>query len=397
MSLSNLNFEYISESDLVKQISAGVPEGVLVDYKREMYGRSDADAKEFLKDVSSFANTAGGHLIIGVDEAASIPTSISALHGDPDQDLQRLENLARDGIEPRISGLRMRTLPVNGGYVLILRVPKSWNPPHRVSARNTNRLYGRNSAGAYEFSVEELRVVFTTAATAFDRVRAFRAERLARIDSGEAIVPLAQNRGRLVLHLVPTSAFGLNSQIDLGKAYKAQELLRPMDAMGLTPRINFDGYSSLYSGSDGKCWSYTQVFRNGAIEAVKVRVVSDLDAGHSWISTQAVEGWIFERLPGYLSALQQLDVPPPIILMITLQGVRGARLTSRGRLLTIPPNSIATFWNCLKVSSSGMVPMWTTNALRVRPSMRFGIPVASFGQRTSTRRVNGSHLARKTE
>jgi hypothetical protein len=101
MSLSNIDFDGISESDLIEQISAGVPEGVFVDYKREMYGRSDADAKEFLKDISSFANTAGGHLIIGVDEAAGIPTGIAAVRGDPDQDLQRLENLARDGIEPR--------------------------------------------------------------------------------------------------------------------------------------------------------------------------------------------------------------------------------------------------------------------------------------------------------
>jgi predicted HTH transcriptional regulator len=45
-----------------------VPEGVLVDYKRSTYGRSDNDIMESLKDVSSFANTSGGHLIIGVDE-----------------------------------------------------------------------------------------------------------------------------------------------------------------------------------------------------------------------------------------------------------------------------------------------------------------------------------------
>lgn len=337
MAISNINFESISESDLLEQISTGVPEGILVDYKREMYGRNDADAKEFLKDISSFANTAGGHLIIGVDEAAGIPTGISALRGDADQDLQRLENLARDGIEPRISGLRMRALPVNGGYVLILRIPKSWNPPHRVSARNTNRIFGRNSAGTYEFSVEELRIVFTTAATAFDRARAFRAERLARIDAGEAVVPLAQNCGRLVVHLLSTSTFGLRSQIDLGKAYKAQDLLKPMDSMGYSPRINFDGFSNLSHGSDGKCFSYTQTFRNGAIEAVKVRVVSDLQRGQLWIPTLTFGHWIFDRLTNYMSALQQLDVPPPIILMISLQGVRGARLGVDPASIDDPP------------------------------------------------------------
>src|SRR5258706_795395 len=338
MAISNLNFDEISESDLVEQISTGVPEAVLVDYKREMYGRTDAGAKEFLKDVSSFANTAGGDLIGGVEEAAGIPTRITPLQGDSDQDLQRLENLSRDGIEPRISGLRIRSLPINGGgYVLILRIPKSWNPPHRVSARNTNRLYGRNSAGAYEFSVEELRVVFTSAANALDRVRAFRAERLSKIDSGDAIAPLAKSRGRLVLHLVPTSAFGLGSQIDLGKAHKAHELLRPIDAMGFSPRINFDGFANLHNVEDGKCWSYTQLFRNGAIEAVKVRVLSEQQPGELWIPSSAFDRWILERFPGYLSAMQQLDVPTPIVLMITLQGVRGARLAVARQSYDYPP------------------------------------------------------------
>src|SRR5262249_17700390 len=158
MALSSINFDSIAETHLTEQISAGVPEGVLVDYKREIYGKSDNDVKEFLKDVSSFANTSGGHLIIGIDETAGIPSAITPLTGDADRDLQRLENLARDGIEPRISGLRMRAVAVHGGYVIILRIPKSWSPPHRVSARSTNRIYGRNSAGAYEFSIEELRV-----------------------------------------------------------------------------------------------------------------------------------------------------------------------------------------------------------------------------------------------
>jgi Schlafen, AlbA_2 len=334
MALSNKSFEEISEGDLNDQVTAGVPEGVLLDYKRDLYGRSDADVREFLKDISSFANTSGGHLVIGIEENAGVPTRLHPLTGNPDQELQRLENLARDSIEPRIAGLRMKPIKLSGGgFVVVLRIPKSWNPPHRVSARNTNRIYGRNSAGAYEFSVEELRVVFTSAASSLDRVRAFRAERLAKIDSGEAIVPLAQDRGRLVLHLVPTSSFSLGNQIDLNRAFDAQQLLHPMGGLGFTPRINFEGFSNLHYDTDGRCWSYTQIFRNGAIEAVKVRVVSDLKKGELWIPTLDFDKWIFEHLPNYLSTLQSLDVPPPIVLMITLQGVRGARLAVEPRPL----------------------------------------------------------------
>lgn len=326
MSLSNITFEDISEQHLLDQIQAGVPEGVLVDYKRDNYGRADADVREFLKDVSSFANTAGGHLIIGMDETAGIPTALTPLSGDSDQDLQRLESLARDGIEPRVIGLRMKAVPItSGGFVIILRVPRSWNPPHRVSARNVNRIYGRNSAGTYEYSIDELRVVFTSAASALDRVRAFRAERLARIDSGEAIVPLAVDVGRLILHLMPVSSFGVGSPIDLERAYAAHELLRPLASMGMTSGINFDGFANAHYGGDGKCWSYTQVFRTGAIEAVMVRAAKEHE-GKLVIPALGNAKYIIEVLPGYLKALQRLDVPPPVVFMLTFQGIRGARL-----------------------------------------------------------------------
>lgn len=327
MALSNISFEDLSERDLMELVATGVPEGMLIDYKREPYGRSDADVKEFLKDVSSFANTAGGHLIIGMDESSGVPTGTIPLTGiDPDQELLRLESLSRDGIEPRIIGLRMKAITLaGGGAVIVVRVPRSWNPPHRVNARNTNRYYARNSAGSYELSVEELRVLFTSAASAYDRVRAFRAERLARIDAGEAIAPLADNLGRLVMHFVPLSAFGLGSPIDLERARSLQALLFPMGSSGCDPRINFEGFGNFSMRDDGGCVSYTQLFRNGAIEAVKVRVMSD-NTGSLTIPSLAFDSHIMSILPKYLSALQQLEVAPPIVVMLTLQGVRGARL-----------------------------------------------------------------------
>jgi hypothetical protein len=339
MALSNVTFEAVSERDLRDLVDTGVPEGILYDYKLQTYGRADADVKEYLKDVSSFANTAGGHLIIGMDEASGLPTGLMPLSiPDPDQELQRLENLARDGVEPRIVGLRMKAVSLaTGGVIIVVRIPKSWNPPHRVSARNTNRFYARNSAGAYELSVEELRVLFTSASSAIDRMRAFRAERLARIDSGEAITPLPVDRGRLVAHFVPLASFGLGDQIDLEKAYSLHSSLRPMGSMGLTPRFNFEGFANFSMGPDGLCSSYTQVFRNGIIEAVRIRMLAEREGGVLVIPSLAFDKYIFEVLPMYMTALRDLNVPPPITIMITLQGVRGARLGVKRDWFDDPP------------------------------------------------------------
>ncbi|MDH2355886.1 ATP-binding protein, partial [Bradyrhizobium sp. SSUT112] len=319
MTVANIDLGGLSEQDLLNQIAAGVPEGVLVDYKRSTYGRTDNDVKEFLKDISSFANTSGGHLIIGVDEKDGIPTQIVPVVGSVDQELQRLENLARDGLEPRIPGIQMRAVPVTGGSVFVIHVPKSWNPPHRVSARNTNRIYARNSAGAFELSVEELRVLFTSAASAADRMRAFRAERLAKIETGAAIETLAQDLGRVVFHLVPLASFGLGTGIDLERARALSEHLRPMGGvMGYSPGINFDGFANINHGSDGQCWAYTQIFRNGIIEAVKVRAA--MKRGDSLlIPTLDFDRYVLEVMPKYLYALETLNIAPPIVLMLTLR------------------------------------------------------------------------------
>jgi predicted HTH transcriptional regulator len=203
LSISNTLFDEICERDLQALVDTGVPEGHTIEYKSAMYGHNDDQVKEFLKDASSFANTHGGHLLIGIEEEAGVASRIAPIRGvDIDAEIARLENLLRDGLEPRILGIRVRAVPVSPtDSVIVVRVPRSWNPPHRVSARNWNRVFARNSAGAHEMSMEELRASFTMAATAYDRARAFRSERLAGIDAGDTPIPISPRPDRLVLHL----------------------------------------------------------------------------------------------------------------------------------------------------------------------------------------------------
>ncbi len=68
--------EQITLADLEEPVREAIPEGKTLDYKRDLYGGKDPEKKELLKDASSFANTMGGDLIIGMDEANGIPTGI---------------------------------------------------------------------------------------------------------------------------------------------------------------------------------------------------------------------------------------------------------------------------------------------------------------------------------
>jgi predicted HTH transcriptional regulator len=68
MSLQNIPLDRIVEADIQRLLSMGVNESPYLDYKQESYGDAGNDRSEFLADISSFANTLGGDLVIGVAE-----------------------------------------------------------------------------------------------------------------------------------------------------------------------------------------------------------------------------------------------------------------------------------------------------------------------------------------
>src|SRR5687768_14126573 len=153
--------------DLAELVEGQVPEGLHLDYKRDTYGTSDADKKELLKDVSAFANVNGGHIVIGMDEAEGIASNLCGFKpADIDVEVSPLDQIIRTGIEPRIPGCRLKSVRLaNQSHAIVIRIPRSWRLPHRVCAQNSNRFFVRNSAGAHEAGMDELRNLFTFSAS----------------------------------------------------------------------------------------------------------------------------------------------------------------------------------------------------------------------------------------
>ena len=56
----------ISGDDLRTIVSEGVKEGRTLEFKESLPGRGDSDRKEFLADITSFANTSGGDIVYGM-------------------------------------------------------------------------------------------------------------------------------------------------------------------------------------------------------------------------------------------------------------------------------------------------------------------------------------------
>jgi predicted HTH transcriptional regulator len=89
--LSGLRHDAITREDLQALVDNGVREQRRIEFKLSV-GGSDDDKREFLGDVSSFANASGGDLLVGVDAEDGVATRLAGIpNADVDGEILRLE------------------------------------------------------------------------------------------------------------------------------------------------------------------------------------------------------------------------------------------------------------------------------------------------------------------
>lgn len=320
----NKSIESITEADLLALIDNGVSESKQLEYKRELPDNSDGGKVKFLRSVTAFANTQGGNLIYGMDAVDGIPKRLVSLAmSSIDQVLQRLEGLCADGVDPRLLGVQYRFVPLGDrGHVLVVRVAKSWSAPHRVTSGGHSQFYGRNAAGTYPLDVAELRQAFTLGSSVAERIRNFRAGRLLSIGSGETPVRLLSG-AQVILHIIPLQSFSSELKVDITSTEALMRHFRPIGATGWDGRVNLDGYFTYRGGRDSEgSGGYTQIFRNGIVEAISVVTSWNDDKS---IPSQWYEEKIIEASRHYFPALESFGVVPPAYVFVSLCGVTGYR------------------------------------------------------------------------
>lgn len=175
----------MTEKSLTDFLELAVQEGLYVDYKEALCGASDRDQKrEFLKDVTAFANAAGGTLLLGVREPATDQTAAQQIVGlDKGESIAtNLERLASSSIDPRIPGLRIVPVPLSAGKAcIVVHIPQSLSRPHMVSHDGHKSFYVRHSESSFPMTTHEIREAVLTSATAEGRTRALIARKLADV------------------------------------------------------------------------------------------------------------------------------------------------------------------------------------------------------------------------
>jgi len=317
----------ITEEDLQSLIDNLVLERKTIEYKQSLPSNLDSGKTKFLAHVSSFANASGGDLIYGIieDRETGLPKTLEGLAIDNvDQEILRLDSMIRDGIKPRLLGINIVPINLsNSKIALIIRIPKSWITPHRVTFKGHDKFYSRSANGKFPMDVGELRVAFNLSETITERIRKFREDRISKIFANETPVPF-YDTAKIVLHLIPIVSFNPAQSYDIDKVFSSHfGKMSPISGLGgLDRRYNLEGFLTYSGGGEERSRSYVQLFKNGIIEAVDGSLLKPRD-GNLLIPGFVYERELIKSLTNYLFILKTTNVELPFFIFLTLLGVKG--------------------------------------------------------------------------
>jgi len=324
--LQKADIREVTYDDLIALRDNQVPESHTLDFKRDFpfdrEGRLNLAA-----DVVAFANTRGGDLILGADEHEGVIARFVPIHLDNrDEALRTLQSAMVDLIEPKVPGIHFEAVAApEGGYIVVVRTPPSFQSPHRV--RKTGAFYTRTSTGNDPMDITTLRNAFVQSATAIEKAKVFRENRLASVRD----TPI---RARMrpyalgVLHVVPVASLLGNVSLGIDDLYEVARLVPPPDGLQFGARVNFDGVMSAYDSPD-ETFAYTQLFRNGALESAMPLQGDAHDV--VWVE-RFLNALVHDGHHSKLAeSLVRLGLDGPTFVMLSFVDIGGALLELPGR------------------------------------------------------------------
>lgn len=318
------NLETIGLSQL--QTLVGVAEeDKTLEFKESMKAKTREEVNAFLEAVTSFANTVGGDLVIGIKATKGVAVDLVGVElGSLDDEKLRLEDILASGVEPRLPPVAIRGVAVSDGrWVLVVRVGQSWLAPHRV--KPNQRFYRRTSAGSYPLDVSELRSAFVQSDSVAAQARAFRTERVDTIESGPH--PVSMHWGpKLIIHVVPFSTLASGAHLDIVSMVQNGTVM-PLPPKGVGTGnqafVNLDGMGVFSYGSPDLARGYSLAFRNGAVEGVQTLYGGE--GGEPYL-VDYFEEQVLGTIRNYLMFEDDLKLGHPIIVFLSFVGMKDCRL-----------------------------------------------------------------------
>lgn len=295
----NKPISQLNEEDIQDLIDNKERESSILEYKQEILG-TDHEKKEISKDISAMANTEGGYLIIGVQEAdgqASAITGTPKIIGRQPVEVW-IENILITNVRPKIAitpkVIALASAPDR--IIVVIHIPQSPKRPHMVIADGRNAYYTRHNYQATYADEHEVRSMFLESKSLGDEMKTFLGSRnlIDPLDSNFAITPLSKQLSKSLKQQreLPENFSGnpfvlfvacpryLEERIDiassdfrtwLGENDRVNLFNLNIDFLDYDKTVSVDSIRSVKEtpfekGQDRLPYRYVEVFRNGYLE-----------------------------------------------------------------------------------------------------------------------------------
>lgn len=149
-----------NEDDLLELISLGAQESLVLEYKAsEALGQTDGKKNELSKDVSAFANSAGGTIVYGMLENGHVPTALDSGSDKSIVSKEWLEQVINSRIQRRIDGVTINQITLTttapGSVAYVVCIPQSVRAPHQAFDKRFYKRFNFESVPMEEYEVRD--------------------------------------------------------------------------------------------------------------------------------------------------------------------------------------------------------------------------------------------------
>jgi len=145
-----------TKADLERLITEGITESLTLDYKRSPALATDSKSRdELCKDVSAFANSAGGQIVYGMEDDKNVPTKLDD-GVDPSITKEWIEQVLDSRIQPRIEGLVITPIQLAKGYGFVLTIPQATSrAPHQAPDKKYYKRQNFQSSPMEDYEIRD--------------------------------------------------------------------------------------------------------------------------------------------------------------------------------------------------------------------------------------------------
>lgn len=247
-------------------LSGGARESRTLEYKSEFYEHGGKGNHELCKDVSAFANTNGGLIIIGVREEEDLPKIEGVDPSEIGNQILRMNSTLVSKLDPRLGHIDFHPIKVEDKTILVIEIPASFQGPHRVNIDDRSWFYLRTASQVQTMDTIQIREAFLRSGDIFAVAKKFRAERITRIDAGAAYRNLARPT-KLILHVVPVAESRKYFFASVNE-FPSSIKLPATDEFSAHRILNFDGATYGFSNPPREVVQYVHLYRDGSVESV---------------------------------------------------------------------------------------------------------------------------------